>query len=109
MLKQKPESDSDPVRVDQTLAPVGQRADRERCAARPRASRAPMTAEAFLPMVPLFAGLTSDHLRLIIAAGRTKTFAKGETIFREGDASDGLYIVLAGKVRIYKQTDDGNE
>ena len=35
--------------------------------------------------------------------------ATGETVFREGDASDGLYIVLSGKVRIYKRSDDGNE
>jgi CRP-like cAMP-binding protein len=68
-----------------------------------------MTAEAFLASVPLFADLAADHLRSIAAAGRTKTVAKGETVFREGDASDGLYIVLSGKVRIYKQSDDGNE
>ena len=68
-----------------------------------------MTAEAFLASVPLFAALAADHLRSIAAAGRTKTVATGETVFREGDASDGLYIVLSGKVRIYKQSDDGNE
>ena len=61
-----------------------------------------MTAEAFLASVPLFAALAADHLRSIAAAGRTKTVATGETVFREGDASDGLYIVLSGKVRIYK-------
>ena len=68
-----------------------------------------MTAEAFLASVPLFADLAADHLRSIAAAGRTKTVATGETVFREGDASDGLYIVLSGKVRIYKRNDDGNE
>jgi CRP-like cAMP-binding protein len=68
-----------------------------------------MTAETVLASVPLFAALAADHLRSIAAAGRTKTVATGETVFREGDASDGLYIVLSGKVRIYKQSDDGNE
>jgi len=53
-----------------------------------------MTAEAFLASVPLFADLAADHLRSIAAAGRTKTVATGETVFREGDASDGLYIAF---------------
>jgi signal transduction histidine kinase len=68
-----------------------------------------MNAEAVLATVPLFAELAADHLRSIVAAGRTKTVATGETVFRQGDVSDGLYIVLSGKVRIYKQSDDGNE
>jgi signal transduction histidine kinase len=68
-----------------------------------------MTAEAFLAAVPLFAELPADHLRTIAAAGRTKKVGPGETVFCEGDVSDGLYIVLAGKVRIYKQNDDGNQ
>lgn len=68
-----------------------------------------MTAETFLATVPLFAELPADHLASIAAAGRTKNVGPGETVFREGDVSDGLYVVLAGKVRIYKQNDDGNE
>jgi signal transduction histidine kinase len=68
-----------------------------------------MTAQAFLASVPLFAGVTSDHLRSIVAAGRTTTVPSGQIVFREGDASDGLYIVLAGRVRIYKQNDNGTE
>jgi signal transduction histidine kinase len=68
-----------------------------------------MTAQAFLASVPLFAGVTSDHLRSIVAAGRTTTVPGGQIVFREGDASDGLYIVLAGRVRIYKQNDNGTE
>jgi CRP-like cAMP-binding protein len=64
-----------------------------------------MTAD--LPGVgPLFADLAADHLRSIAAAGRTKTVATAETVFREGDASNGLYVALSGKVRIYKQSDD---
>jgi CRP-like cAMP-binding protein len=63
-----------------------------------------MTAEAFLASVPLFAALAADHLRSIAPAGRTKTVATAETVFREGDASNGLYVALSGKVRIYKQS-----
>ena len=68
-----------------------------------------MTTEDFLAAVPLFADLASDHLRLMAGAGRTRTLQAGDAVFREGDASDGLYIVLRGSVRIYKQHDNGTE
>jgi len=68
-----------------------------------------MSAEAFLGTVPLFADLTSDQRQSIVAAGRTRTAEAGETVFSEGDASDGLYVVLAGEVRIYKRNEDGTE
>ena len=68
-----------------------------------------MSAEAFLSTVPLFADLTSDQLQSLVAAGQTRTVAAGESVFSEGDASDGLYVVLAGEVRIYKRNDDGTE
>ena len=68
-----------------------------------------MTAEIFLATVPLFADLTSDQLQSIVAAGRTRTLEAGQTVFCEGDAPDGLYVVLAGEVRIYKRNYDGTE
>ena len=30
-------------------------------------------------------------------------------VFREGDASDGLYLILSGSVRVYKPNGDGTE
>lgn len=33
----------------------------------------------------------------------------GEIVFREGDAPDGLYVILTGEVRIYKRNDAGSE
>src|SRR5215472_4471141 len=72
-------------------------------------AHAAMTTEAFLATVPLFADLAPEHLRLMAGAGRTRTAEAGQVVFREGDASDGLYIVLRGGVRIYKRHDDGAE
>src|SRR5262245_20274080 len=68
-----------------------------------------MSPESFLATVPLFADLASDHLRLMAGAGRTQAIEAGQAVFREGDPADGLYIVLRGSVRIYKQHDDGAE
>src|SRR5262245_20017073 len=68
-----------------------------------------MIAEASLATIPLFADLASEHVRSIVAAGRTKRSEAGQIVFGEGDPSDGLYVVLAGEVRIYKRNDDGAE
>ena len=38
-----------------------------------------------------------------------REFQKGEVIFREGDAGDGLFIVVKGSVRISKQSATGEE
>jgi signal transduction histidine kinase len=66
-------------------------------------------AETTLAAVPLFAGLGSEDLRSIAAAGRTRTLAADRIVFGEGDASDGLYVILDGSVRIYKRDHDGTE
>lgn len=68
-----------------------------------------MRDEFVLARVPLFAGLTSDDLSSIVAAGRKKTLGTGQIVFREGDPSDGLYLVLSGSVKVYKPNDDGTE
>ncbi len=70
---------------------------------------APAAAQSSLAAVPLFAGLAAGDLGSILAAGRSKALAAGQVVFRDGDASDGLHIVLGGSVRIYKRTDDGTE
>jgi signal transduction histidine kinase len=77
---------------------------------RPGGSASARTAvETSLTTVPLFAGLASQDLRPIVAAGHTRTLAADRLVFREGDASDGLYVILDGSVRIYKRDDDGTE
>nr|WP_279341138.1 cyclic nucleotide-binding domain-containing protein [Geothrix sp. SG198] len=41
--------------------------------------------------------------------GQKRQVAAGEVIFREGDAGDGLFIVLKGSVRISKRGATGEE
>lgn len=48
----------------------------------------------------LFAGISEDILRPVLAVGRAERFLPGDVIFDEGDESDGLYLVLAGVVRV---------
>src|SRR5581483_4558193 len=48
----------------------------------------------------LFIGTPSDLLAPVAAQGREVPFAVGDVLFREGDPSDGLYIILSGSVRV---------
>jgi CRP-like cAMP-binding protein len=48
----------------------------------------------------LFAGTPSDSLAPMAARSRVVRFVAGEEIFAEGDDPDGLYLIVAGAVRI---------
>ena len=59
--------------------------------------------------VSLFQGLDAnlfDELAMILTC---QDFGKGETIFSEGDPGTGFYVVVTGKVKIFKVSIDGKE
>lgn len=58
---------------------------------------------------PLFAALAPADLRALAAHCHERAFAKGASVFREGDPATGFYIVATGAVRIYKLAPDGRE
>lgn len=57
----------------------------------------------------LFKGLTDEQLQEITRICFEKSFGRGETIFFEGDDGDGLYVIAAGKVKVYKMSPEGKE
>ena len=59
--------------------------------------------------VPAFCRLTESQAALLAATSATRRLAAGEIVFREGQASDGLHVVLAGRLRIYKRAGDDTE
>lgn len=63
----------------------------------------------FLTQSPLFRNLDETERAQILIIGRMRPFQAGEVIFREGDAGDGLYMVVKGSVRISKQSVTGEE
>jgi len=50
----------------------------------------------------LFQSLGSDQVRKVAAIATHRDLSAGEAIFREGDAGDEMYVVMAGRVRISK-------
>lgn len=58
---------------------------------------------------PIFNGLTVDQLESIRRIAVEKDFSKGQIIFSEGDSGNGFYIIVFGRVKIFKSSSDGKE
>ena len=52
--------------------------------------------------IPLFNGLPDDQLSAIRQIAVEKQYNKGQTIFSEQDETKGLFVVVDGRVKIYK-------
>jgi len=55
-----------------------------------------------------FRHLDDDQLRLLAARGQVRSAAAGEAVCRPGDGSDGLYVLLSGRVTISRPGSDGS-
>ena len=60
------------------------------------------------PVDPL-APLTQETLRAIATSGVVRQFPKNTILINEGDLGDSLYIVLAGKVKVFASNEAGKE
>lgn len=68
-----------------------------------------MTRLSLLKQVPLFADLTDGELAALAKDFARLHFQQGEPIFYQGDPGHTLYLVETGQVRIYVQSEDGQE
>ncbi len=57
----------------------------------------------------LFGGMSAEHLDEIEKIAVLRKYGRGETIFFEGDPGNGFYMVLTGRVKIYKTSPSGKE
>ena len=57
----------------------------------------------------LFNGLPAKHLEELQQIAVEKEYGRGETVFLEGDAGNGFYVVLEGKIKIAKVSAEGKE
>src|SRR5689334_1977139 len=64
---------------------------------------------AALRAVPLFAALTEVELEALAGQIVRRRVTRNEMIFGQGDAGDGLYVVVNGLVGISRQGPDGDE
>jgi len=62
-----------------------------------------MTMRQTLKAIPLFKDLKDDDLDRIAALLRRVSYAKGQTIFRQGDMGDAMYLVESGQVMVWDE------
>ena len=63
----------------------------------------------FIKKAQIFASLTDSEMDLIISKMAVKHFKKNETILYEEDTNAYMYIILLGKVKVVRTTEDGKE
>jgi CRP/FNR family transcriptional regulator, nitrogen oxide reductase regulator len=57
--------------------------------------------------VPLFSGLPHEALERAVELARRAKVAKGETLFRQGEAAEAFHLILAGRLKVSQTTADG--
>jgi len=62
-----------------------------------------------LKRCPLFAGLKEEDLKKIKAVASLKQVGKKQILFSDGEEAKGFYMILSGKVKLYKMSPEGKE
>ncbi|MGE5820038.1 MAG: cyclic nucleotide-binding domain-containing protein [Deltaproteobacteria bacterium] len=62
-----------------------------------------------LAKVPLFSGLSQRQLGKLLVKLFERNYEAGETVFLQGDAGKALFIVLSGKVSIFRDNNETEE
>ncbi|MDF1611867.1 MAG: Crp/Fnr family transcriptional regulator [Stygiobacter sp.] len=68
-----------------------------------------MTSYEFLSKVPIFSELKKETLEKIEKIGQRKSYNKGEVILMEDDPGSALFIIISGKVKVARSSNDGKE
>jgi CRP/FNR family transcriptional regulator, dissimilatory nitrate respiration regulator len=58
---------------------------------------------------PLFAGLKEEDLKQIRAIASLKQIKKKEILFSDGEETKGFYVIVSGKVKLFKVSPEGKE
>src|SRR5438270_12880305 len=64
---------------------------------------------AVLKAVPLFASFPEDQLRMLTTMVTRRSASRSTTIMAGGDATDSLYIVLSGRLKVMMSDSEGKE
>ncbi len=59
--------------------------------------------------IPLFQGLPRQQHEDLAMIVVDQIFKRGQTIFSEGDEGSGFYVVISGRVKIFKLSPEGKE
>jgi len=66
-------------------------------------------AKELLAGVPLFEGLSSEQLEEMRQIAVEQEVTRGQVLFIEGAPATGFYVILSGRIKIYKLSLEGKE
>ena len=72
-------------------------------------ARSSLSAKQILKSTSLFAGLDDAELNALSARSGVRAYEKGELLFSEDEPCAGLYVVVSGRIRIFKTSLSGRE
>jgi CRP/FNR family cyclic AMP-dependent transcriptional regulator len=61
-----------------------------------------------LSTLPLLSSLSDGEISALLHTAKRRAFPRRTTVLRAGEAPDGLYIVISGRVRLMHQDQDGH-
>lgn len=61
----------------------------------------PLSTREVLARCPLFAELTDDDLDALGRVASCRAFGSGQSVFLQGNRSEGLHIVVSGRIKIF--------
>jgi CRP-like cAMP-binding protein len=64
---------------------------------------------ADLAQIPLFKRVTPADRERLIPVATIREYNRGDIIFHEGDPSDSFYVVLTGRIKVFKHGPDGHD
>ena len=59
--------------------------------------------------IPLFKGLAKEQLDEVVNSMADQTFDRGQTVLSEGEVAEGFFVLVQGKVKIFKLSTEGKE
>lgn len=59
--------------------------------------------------IPLFLELSKEHHRDLAGIVVDRAIKRGQIIFSEGDEGSGLYVIISGRVKVFKLSSEGKE
>ncbi|MBX3007725.1 MAG: Crp/Fnr family transcriptional regulator [Melioribacteraceae bacterium] len=68
-----------------------------------------MASTEFLSFVPIFSDLPEETLQKIEQIGSRKNYQKNEVVLMEEDAGTALFVIVNGKVKVSRASNDGRE
>lgn len=69
----------------------------------------PLACATLLAAAPIFRQLPTQRAREVARLCQPQSVRRGAFLFREGASADGLYFLAEGRIKVIRETEDGQE